>query len=81
MVKKPSANAGDAGSIPGQGRSPVGGNGNPLQYICLKNSTDRGAWWATSSWGSKKESDMTEDELLNAFPEFKISRASLVAQW
>ena len=35
------------GSIPGLGRSPGGGHGNPLQYSCLKNSTDRGAWWAT----------------------------------
>ena len=35
------------GLIPGLGRSPGGGNGNPLQYSCLKNSMDRGAWWAT----------------------------------
>ena len=34
------------GSTPGSGRSPGGGNGNPLQYSCLKNPTDRGAWWA-----------------------------------
>ena len=37
---------GDAGLIPGSGRSPAGGNGNPLQYSCLENPTDRGAWWA-----------------------------------
>ena len=37
----------DAGSIPGLGRSPRGGNGNPLQYSCLGNPVDRGAWWAT----------------------------------
>ena len=37
----------DPGSIPGSGRSPGGGNGNPLQCSCLKNSMDRGAWWAT----------------------------------
>ena len=37
----------DAGSIPGSGRSPGGGHGNPLQYACLENLTDRGAWWAT----------------------------------
>ena len=50
MVKNPPANArdaGDAGSIPGWGRSPGGGNGNPPQYSCLGNSMDRGAWWAT----------------------------------
>ena len=47
MVKSPLANAGDAGSIPGSGRSPGEGNGNPLQYFCLENSTVRGAWCAT----------------------------------
>ena len=48
VVKNPSANAGvirDAGSIPGSGRSPGGGHGNPLQYSCLENLMDRGAWW------------------------------------
>ena len=39
--------AGDPGSIPGSGRSPGEGNGNPLQYPYLENSMDRGAWWAT----------------------------------
>ena len=47
MVKNLPANAGDEGSIPGSGRSPGGGNGNPLQYSCLENPMDRGAWWAT----------------------------------
>ena len=47
MVKKPPANAGDAGSIPGSERSPGEGNGNPLQYSCLGNPIDRGAWRAT----------------------------------
>ena len=47
VVKNLTANAGDLGSIPGSGRSPGEGNGKPLQYSCLKNSTDRGAWWAT----------------------------------
>ena len=48
MVKNPPANAGsigDMGSIPGSGRSPGGGNGNPLQYSCPENPMDRGAWW------------------------------------
>ena len=40
-------NAGDLGSIAGWGRSPREGNGYPLQYSCLENSMDRGAWWAT----------------------------------
>ena len=46
MVKNPPANAGDEGSIPGSGRSPGEGNGNPLQYSCLENPMDRGAGWA-----------------------------------
>ena len=46
MVKNPPANSGDAGSIPGSGRSPGGGNGNSLEYY-LENSMGRGAWQAT----------------------------------
>ena len=46
-VKASACNAGDLGSIPGSGRSPGEGNGNPLQYSCLENPMDRGAWWAT----------------------------------
>ena len=45
-VKNPPASAGEAGSIPGLGRSPGGGIGNPLQYSCLGNPLDRGAWQA-----------------------------------
>ena len=44
------ANAGDAGLIPGLGRSPRGGNGNLLQYYSLENPMDRGAWWAIVCW-------------------------------
>ena len=44
VVKSPPANAGDMDSIPGWGRSPGGGNGNPLQYSCLGNLIDRGTW-------------------------------------
>ena len=46
VVKNLPNSAGNVGSIPGSGRSPGGGNGNPLQYSCLKNPMDRGAWWA-----------------------------------
>ena len=46
-VKVSASNAGDLGSIPGLGRSPGEGNGNPLQYSCLENPTEGGAWWAT----------------------------------
>ena len=45
--KESACNAGDLGSIPGSGRSPGGGNGNPLWYSCLENPMDRGAWRAT----------------------------------
>ena len=50
VLKNSPANAGDirdTGSIPGLGKSPEGGHGNPLQYSCLENPVDRGAWWAT----------------------------------
>ena len=50
----------DAGSIPESGRSPGGGNGNSLQYSCLENSVDKGAWSATVH-GVAKELDMTEE--------------------
>ena len=46
-VKASAYNAEDPGSIPGSGRSPGEGNGNPLQYSCLENSMGGGAWWAT----------------------------------
>ena len=45
--KESACNAGDPGLIPVSGRSPGEGNGNPLQYSCLENSMDKGAWWAT----------------------------------
>ena len=46
-VKASACNEGDPGLIPGSGRSPGEGNGNPLQYSCLENPMDGGAWWAT----------------------------------
>ena len=58
MVKKPPANAGDMSLIPGSGRSSGGGTGNSLQYSCLENSMDRGAWQATDH--GIAESDTTE---------------------
>ena len=57
-VKHLAYNAGDLGSISGLGRSSGGGNGNPLQYSCLENPMDRGAWWATVHWVA--ESGTTE---------------------
>ena len=62
MVKNLPAKAGDArdvGSVPKSGRSPGGGHGNPLQYSCLENPMDTGAWQPYCPWGHK-ESDTTE---------------------
>ena len=66
MIKNLPANAGDIkdeGSILGLGRSPVGGLGNPLQYSCMENPMDRGAWWAvvhriSKSWTQLKRLSM-----------------------
>ena len=57
MVKNLPANTGDTGPIPGSGRFPRERNGSPLQYYCLENPMDRGAWWATAH-GVTNESDM-----------------------
>ena len=66
VVKNPTVNAGDirdSGSLPEWGRFPGGGHGNPLQYSCLENPMDRGAWWATvhktaKSWTRLKQLSM-----------------------
>ena len=63
VVKNPAANAGDirdAGLIPGLGRSPGGGCGNPLQYSCLENPTDRGAWLATVHRVAKSQTQLKQ---------------------
>ena len=59
--KESACNAGDLGSSPGLGQSPRGGHGNPLQYFCLENPMDRGAWKAAvcKEWG-RKEWDTTQ---------------------
>ena len=56
--KESTCNLGDPGLIPGLGRSPGGGNGDPLQYSCLEKLMDRGSWWATAHQVTK-EMDMT----------------------
>ena len=63
VVKSPPANAGDirdVGSIPGSGRTLVGGHGNPLQYSCLENPMDRGTWWATMHRSQRGRHDLSD---------------------
>ena len=63
MVKNLPVNEGDArdtGSIPGLGRSPGKGNGNPFQYSCLENSMDRGAWQATVHGAAKSGTGLSD---------------------
>ena len=62
--RKSACNAGDTVSIPGSGRSPGEGNGNPLQYSCRGNPMDGGAWRGYSPWG-RKESDTTDGQALS----------------
>ena len=65
MVKNPPANAGDTrdvGSNPASERSRREENGNPLQYSCLENPMDRGAWWATVYWVATQQLKQTQRE-------------------
>ena len=59
MIKTSASNAGDPGSIPESGRSPGEGNGNALQYSCLENSMDGGAWQATVHGAAKSETQLS----------------------
>ena len=63
MVKNPSANAGDMGSIPGLGRPPGEGNGNPLQYFCMENPMDRGPGRLQSMWLQRAEHDLATEHV------------------
>ena len=79
MVKNLPANAGDirdVGSIPGSGTSPGVGNGNPLQYSCLENTKDRGAWQAIVH--GVTESDMTEVIHTHTHPLSPVSQLILL---
>ena len=59
-VKNQPASAGDRGLTPGSGRSAEEGNGSPLQYSCLENSMDRGAWWATVHVVTKSQTRLSD---------------------
>ena len=62
VVKNPPANAGNTGSIPGSGRFPGEGHGNPLQYSCVGNPMDTGAWWATVHGVTRVTHDLATKE-------------------
>ena len=68
VVKNPPANAGDAGLIPGLGKSPGGGSGNSLQYTCLGNPMDRGGWWTRVHGVTKSWTAATAAKLLQSCP-------------
>ena len=71
VVENPPANAGDPGSIPGSGRSPREGNGDPFQYSCLGNLMDRGAWGegGYNPWGHKRvEHDLATKQQQSLLP-------------
>ena len=59
LVKNPPASSRNMGLIPGLGRSPGGGNGNPPQYSCLENPMDRGAWWTTVKRVAKSQMQLS----------------------
>ena len=71
--KESTCNVRDLGSIPGLGRSPGEGNDNPLQYSCLENSMDRGAWWATVHEVAKSQTQLRDFHLIVIFFFFTIS--------
>ena len=70
-------NAGDGGLIPGSRRFPEEGNGKPLQYSCLRNPTDRGAWWATAHGVARVGHDLAT----NTPPCAERERGGLVSQF
>ena len=69
-VKASACNAGDLGSIPGSGRSPGEGNGNPFQYSCLENPMDGGAWWATVHGVAKSQTWLSNFTSLHKYLSF-----------
>ena len=84
VVKNPPANAGDSGSIPGSGRSPGEGHGNPLRCSCLVNPVDRVAWWAIVSGSQRVMHDWVangEVPLWSTFLDWDGMGASMDSSW
>ena len=77
VAKNLPANAGDVGPNPGSGRSPGEGNGNPLQYSCLENPMDRGAWQATVHGVTKSRTQLNDFTLPLGFPGGSASKESV----
>ena len=79
-IKNPPANA---GSVPEWGRSPRGGNGNPLWYSCLGNPMDREAWWAVVPWGHKRirHDLVTKQQKFLSFFKKLVSHESFKEVW
>ena len=77
MVKNPPTNAGDAGLIPGSGRSPGGGNGNPLQCSCLGNPMNRGAWQLQSIGLQRVGHDLATEHTYIYTHIYKVERIAL----
>ena len=67
-MKASACSVGDLGSIPGSGRSPGEGNGNPLQYSCLENSMGRGAWWAKIHGVTKSQTRLSDFTFTFTYP-------------
>ena len=73
VSKESACNTGDPGSIPGSGRSPGEGNGNPLQYSCLENLMGGGAWWATVHGVAKSRTRLSDFTFLSYVPSTRLS--------
>ena len=78
VVKNPPANSGDTGSIPRLGRSPVEGNGNPLQYSCLGNPMGRGVWQATGHGVARSLNNNNKNRETKQQQQIKSDGCSLV---
>ena len=78
--KASACNVGDPGSIPGLERSPGEENGNPLQYSCLENSMDGGAWWAAVHGVTKSRTQLSDVIFLGDLPNPGIEPASPACQ-
>ena len=79
-VKASACNVGDLGSIPRSGRSPGEGNGNPLQYSCLENPMDGGAWWATAYKVAKSRTWLSDFTFSSLLP-LSVIEIIFVCQW